>query len=85
MNIHLVIHLDNFWVCCPALRLGTSAAFWKWGLLECMLFNQKFLSLPPTPGPAGPAAPAATRTTGPAAPAAPWPGLQRRRPRLHQA
>ena len=33
MNIHLVIHLDNFWVCCPALRLGTSAEFWKWGIM----------------------------------------------------
>ena len=50
MNIHLVIHLDNFWVCCPALRtglwFGTSAAFWKWGLLECMLLSSSVL-IPP--------------------------------------
>ena len=46
MNIHLVIHLDNFWVCCPALRFGTSAAFWKWGLLKCMLLSSSVL-IPP--------------------------------------
>ena len=47
MNIHLVIHLDNFWVCCPALRLCTSAAFCKWGLLECMLLSSSVL-IPPS-------------------------------------